>query len=43
VHTAGELVRLLQDAGFGAVELLGADGASPYRLGSSRLIAVAVA
>jgi SAM-dependent methyltransferase len=43
VHTAGELVRLLQDAGFGGVELLGADGASPYRLGSSRLIAVAVA
>ena len=43
VHTAGELVRLLRGAGFGAVSLLGADGAGPYRLGSPRLVAVAVA
>jgi SAM-dependent methyltransferase len=41
VHTAGELVRLLRGAGFGAVSLLGADGENPYRLGSARLIAVA--
>jgi SAM-dependent methyltransferase len=41
VHTSGEIVRLVRAAGFGAVELLGADGASPYELGSPRLIAVA--
>ncbi len=41
VHTAGEVVRMLRTAGFGAVDLLGADGRSPYELGSSRLIVVA--
>jgi SAM-dependent methyltransferase len=40
VHTSGEIVRLLQAAGFSRVELLGADGASAYELGSPRLIAV---
>jgi SAM-dependent methyltransferase len=43
VHTSGEVVRLLSGAGFGDVRLLGADGASPYALGSRRLIAVATA
>jgi SAM-dependent methyltransferase len=43
VHTTGEVVRMLQGAGFGEVVLMGADGASPYELGSPRLIAVAVA
>ena len=43
VHTAGEVVRMLRGAGFAAVELLGADGESPYELGSLRLIAVATA
>src|SRR3954454_966987 len=43
VHTTGEVVRLLHGAGFRDVELLGADGASPYELGSPRLIATAVA
>ena len=41
VHTTGEVVRMLRTAGFGAVDLLGADGRSPYELGSSRLIVVA--
>ena len=41
VHTAGEVVRMLRTAGFGEVDLLGADGRSPYELGSSRLIVVA--
>ena len=43
VHTAGEVVRMLRGAGFAAVEFLGADGESPYELGSPRLIAVATA
>ena len=41
VHTSGEVVRLLQQAGFGEIELLGSDGIEPYALGSPRLIAVA--
>jgi SAM-dependent methyltransferase len=41
VHTSGEVVRLLQQAGFGEIELLGSDGVEPYALGSPRLIAVA--
>jgi SAM-dependent methyltransferase len=41
VHTSGEVVRLLQQAGFGDIELLGRDGVEPYALGSPRLIAVA--
>lgn len=41
VHTSGELVRLLSGAGFGEIRLGGADGKSPYELGSRRLIAVA--
>lgn len=43
VHTAGELVRMLDGAGFRDVSLLGADGTSAYELGSPRLIAVASA
>lgn len=43
VHTTGEVVRFLRDAGFVDVELLGADGRSAYEVGSSRLIAVATA
>ena len=43
VHTAGELVRLLEGAGFADVSLLGGDGSSEYALGSPRLIAVASA
>ena len=43
VHTAGEVVRMLRGAGFAEVQLLGADGESPYELGSPRLIAVATA
>jgi SAM-dependent methyltransferase len=41
VHTSAEVVRMLRAAGFGAVELLGADGIKPYEVGSPRLIAVA--
>jgi SAM-dependent methyltransferase len=41
VHTSGEVVRLLRQAGFGEIELLGSDGIEPYALGSPRLIAVA--
>ena len=43
VHTTGEVVRFLRDAGFGDVELLGADGRTAYEIGSTRLIAVATA
>jgi len=43
VHTSGEIVRMLHDAGFRDVVLLGADGEQPYALGSPRLIAVATA
>ena len=42
VHTAGEVVRMLEGAGFGAVRLVGGT-ARPYELGSPRLIAVAAA
>jgi SAM-dependent methyltransferase len=41
VHTSGEIVRMLRAAGFADVELLGADGAAPFEVGSPRLIAVA--
>jgi SAM-dependent methyltransferase len=41
VHTAGEIARMLEQAGFRDVELLGADGLAPYELGSPRLVAVA--
>jgi len=41
LHTSGEVVRLLQQAGFGEIELLGSDGVEPYALGSPRLVAVA--
>ena len=36
-----EVVRLLHGAGFEAVELFGADGTSPYEIGSGKMIAVA--
>jgi SAM-dependent methyltransferase len=42
VHTSGELVRLLHAAGFADVDLRAGDGASPFELGSPRLIAVAM-
>jgi ubiquinone/menaquinone biosynthesis C-methylase UbiE len=41
VHTAGEVVRMLGAAGFGAVELRAGDGTVPYALGERRMIAVA--
>jgi SAM-dependent methyltransferase len=40
VHTTGEVVRLLGDAGFGDAALLDGEG-EPYELGSSRLIVIA--
>ena len=43
VHTAAEVVRLLQGAGFGDVRILNGDGATPYQLGDPRMIAVATA
>jgi hypothetical protein len=43
VHTSGELVRMLGDAGFTEVELRGQDGRGAYELGAPRLIVVAVA
>lgn len=43
VHTSGEIVRMLKAAGFAEVELRSGDGASPFELGSPRLIAVAIA
>lgn len=43
VHTTGEVVRFLDEAGFADVALLGADGERPYEVGSPRLIAVATA
>ena len=43
VHTAGELVRLVEAAGFGGVRLLAGDGATPYALGAPKLILVATA
>jgi SAM-dependent methyltransferase len=41
VHTSGEIVRMLEGAGFRDVELLDADGRSPYELASPLLIVVA--
>jgi SAM-dependent methyltransferase len=41
VHTTGEVVRMLQHAGFGTIELKGPDGVEEYRLGDHRMIAVA--
>jgi SAM-dependent methyltransferase len=41
VHTAGEVVRLVEAAGFGEVRLLAGDGATPYELGTPRMILVA--
>jgi hypothetical protein len=43
VHTTGEVVRMLRAAGFGEISLLAGDGASPYAVGSPRMIAVAMA
>jgi SAM-dependent methyltransferase len=42
VHTSGEIMRLLREAGFREVRLLGGDGRTPFELGAKRLIAVAV-
>jgi SAM-dependent methyltransferase len=41
VHTAGEVVRLVEAAGFGEVRLLAGDGATPYELGTPRMILTA--
>jgi SAM-dependent methyltransferase len=41
VHTTGEVVRLLQAAGFEDVGLRGPDGRTRYELGDRRMIAVA--
>jgi SAM-dependent methyltransferase len=43
VYTAAEVARLLTDAGFTGIRLLGQDGVEPYALGSPRLIAMATA
>ena len=43
VHTAGELVRLVEAAGFGGVRLLAGDAATPHALGAPKLILVATA
>jgi cyclopropane fatty-acyl-phospholipid synthase-like methyltransferase len=43
VHTVAEVVRMLDDAGFGDVRLLGGDGTTPYALGAPRMIPVATA
>jgi SAM-dependent methyltransferase len=44
VHTVGEVVRLLEGAGFGVDELLGDPvERTPYALGSPRLVAIATA
>jgi SAM-dependent methyltransferase len=42
VHTTGEVVRMLQSAGFTDIELKGPDGLKPYALGDYRMIAIAV-
>jgi SAM-dependent methyltransferase len=42
VHTTGEVVRMLQSAGFSDIDLKGPDGIKPYALGDHRMIAVAV-
>jgi SAM-dependent methyltransferase len=41
VHTTGEVVRMLEAAGFTSIALKGPDGAAPYALGDHRMIAVA--
>jgi SAM-dependent methyltransferase len=41
VHTTGEVVRMLEAAGYEQIELKGPDGAKPYALGDHRMIAVA--
>jgi SAM-dependent methyltransferase len=41
VHTTGEVVRMLQDAGFTDIALKGPDGLAPFALGDRRMIAVA--
>ena len=41
VHTAREVVAMLTDAGFGAVELFSSTDRAPFRLGAPRLLAVA--
>ncbi len=41
VHTTGEVVRMLQAAGFERIALKGPDGAREYALGDHRMIAVA--
>ena len=33
VHTSGEVVRMLRQAGFGEIELRGGDGVEPYEVG----------
>ena len=43
VHTAAEVVRLLEGAGFRDVRLVGGDGTEPYALGDHRMIALASA
>ena len=43
VHTTGEVVELLEAAGFAAVELLGPDGIEPFALGDRRLVIRAAA
>ena len=43
VHTATEVVRLLEGAGFRDVHLVGGDGDAPYALGDHRMIALAAA
>ena len=42
VHTTGEVVRMLEAAGFTEHRAQGPDGAAPYALGDHRMIAVAV-
>jgi SAM-dependent methyltransferase len=41
VHTTGEVVRMLEAAGFTEIALKGPDGTRPYALGDHRMIAVA--
>ena len=42
VHTTGEVVRMLEAAGFKSIALKGPDGTRDYALGDHRMIAVAV-
>jgi hypothetical protein len=41
IYSGAELRRMLQDAGFGSVQLYGSFGGEPYDLDASRLVAVA--